>query len=47
MATSGEQPSCTIFWMKVRGGWREKLHAEPTPAAVPDFSVVIDEEKAA
>jgi hypothetical protein len=46
MATSGEEPACTIFWMKVRGGWREKPHAESMPAVVPDFVVMTDEEAA-
>ena len=46
MATSGEEPACTIFWMKVRGGGREKPSAETTPAGVPDFVVVMEEEAA-
>jgi hypothetical protein len=46
MATSGEQPACTIFWMKVRGGWREKPNCETAPAAVSDFVVVMEEEAA-
>jgi hypothetical protein len=46
MATSGEQPACTIFWMKVRGGWREKPNSETAPAAVSDFVVVMEEEAA-
>ena len=46
MATSGKEPACTIFWMKVRGGWREKQSAETKPAAVPDFVVVVEKEAA-
>ena len=46
MATSGEEPACTIFWMKVRGGWREKPSAETVPSAVPDFVVVMEKEAA-
>jgi hypothetical protein len=46
MATSGKWPACTIFWMKTRGGWREKQSSESTPAAVPDF-IVVTEKKAA
>jgi hypothetical protein len=46
MATSGEEPACTIFWMKTRGGWREKQSPENRPAAVPDFVVSEDKEAA-
>jgi hypothetical protein len=46
MATSGEQPACTIFWMKVRGGWREKQNFETAPSGVPDFIVVMEQEAA-
>ncbi len=44
MATSGEEPACTIFWMKTRAGWREKQNSENGPSAVPDFVVVEDKE---
>jgi hypothetical protein len=37
MATSGEQPACTIFWMKVRGGWRESRTPRPHP---PQFLIL-------
>jgi hypothetical protein len=46
MATSGDEPACTIFWMKVRGGWREKQNSEAAPTAVPDFVVVMEQEAA-
>jgi len=46
MATSGEAPACTIFWMKTRGGWREKQNRESMLSAVPDFVVVIEKEAA-
>lgn len=46
MATSGEEPACTIFWMKTRAGWREKQSSEIKPSAVPDFVVEIEEEDA-
>jgi hypothetical protein len=44
MATSGEEPACTIFWMKTRAGWREKQRTENAPSAVPDFVVTVDKE---
>jgi hypothetical protein len=47
MATSGEEPACTIFWMKTRGGWREKQRPENAPSAAPDFVVVLNKKKAA
>jgi hypothetical protein len=46
MATSGEEPACTIFWMKVRGGWREKQSSEGGPQTIPDFVVARDKEAA-
>src|ERR1700730_4272751 len=46
MATSGEEPACTIFWMKVRGGWHEKQSSETAPSAASDFVVVMEEEAA-
>jgi hypothetical protein len=46
MATSGEEAACTIFWMKVRGGWREKQNSETGSSAVPDFVVVMEKEAA-
>jgi hypothetical protein len=46
MATSGEEPACTIFWMKTRAGWREKQRPETGPSALADFVVVIEKEAA-
>jgi hypothetical protein len=46
MATSGQEPACTIFWMKTRAGWHEKQSSEGGSSAVPDFVVVIDKEAA-
>lgn len=46
MATSGQEPACTMFWMKTRGGWREKQRSETEPTAVPDFVVSVEKEAA-
>ena len=35
MATSGQCPAATIFWMKVRAGWRERPAVEPASAPPP------------
>jgi hypothetical protein len=45
MATSGNHPAATIFWVKTRLGWREIQIVENRPAVIPDF--VIAEEKEA
>ena len=42
MATSGTQPATTIFWLKSRGGWRERASEETRPVATP--SLVISRE---
>jgi hypothetical protein len=39
MATSGECPAATIFWMKTRGGWPEKPTFEPRFNVAPAFIV--------
>ena len=46
MATSGKDPACTIFWMKTRGGWREKQRFEKEASEVPDFVVVLNKKAA-
>ena len=46
MATSGKHPAATIFWLKVRAGWREIQVVETRPAALPDFIVAQDKEAA-
>ena len=43
MATSGEHPSASIFWMKAHAGWREGPRFQP-PAVPPDFSVVCEQK---
>ncbi len=35
MATSGNCPAATFFWLKTRAGWREKGEAAPQDAATP------------
>jgi hypothetical protein len=45
MATSGEDPACTIFWMKARGGWREKQNSENGSPGIRDFVVILDKDK--
>jgi hypothetical protein len=39
MATSGQCPAATIFWMKTRAGWRERPAVEPALAPPPPFIV--------
>jgi len=46
MATSGEEPAATIFWLKARAGWRETQVVETRPAATPDFIVAQEKEAA-
>jgi hypothetical protein len=42
MATNGEMPAATIFYLKARLGWRENQSGEARPTAAPDFVVVLD-----
>lgn len=35
MATSGEHPAATIFWLKSRGGWKDHRGFEPATAPPP------------
>ena len=44
MATSGKHPAATIFWTKVRLGWREIQSDESRSTAIPDFIVARDQE---
>ena len=37
-AVSGKDTTAAIFWLKCRGGWREK-HEAKAPAAAPPFIV--------
>jgi len=39
MATSGEHPGATMFWMKIRAGWRERSAFEPASGPPPPFVV--------
>jgi hypothetical protein len=43
MATSGQHPVITIFWMKCRAGWREQRDFQATPGAPPPFIVAKEE----
>jgi hypothetical protein len=40
MATSGEQPAATLFWLKTRAGWRERPSFEPATAVAPPPFIV-------
>jgi hypothetical protein len=44
MATSGQRPAATMFWLKTRAGWRERPGATPDPrlTAAPPFIVALD-----
>jgi hypothetical protein len=39
MATSGNCPAATIFWLKARAGWKDQGGFEPTAGAPPSFIV--------
>jgi len=39
LATSGEEPAATMFWLKCRAGWRERPIFEPASIAPPPFIV--------
>jgi hypothetical protein len=43
MATSGEHPGPTIFWMKAHAGWHEGPTFQP-PAVPPEFKVVCEQK---
>jgi hypothetical protein len=43
MATSGQHPAATFFWLKCRAGWRERSHFESTPTEPPPFVVAKEE----
>ena len=44
MATSGECPAATIFWLKCRDGWREGGEFRHVAAPIPEFIVTVDKE---
>ena len=44
MATSGEHPNATIFWMKTRNRFRENPPAAAAANAPPPFIVTRDQE---
>jgi predicted acetyltransferase len=46
MATSGKNVAAAIFWLKVRGGWREHASSFARFSEPPPF-VVMPEKKAA
>jgi hypothetical protein len=39
MATSGQCPSATMFWLRFRAGWREASSLEPNAVQAPPFIV--------
>ena len=43
MATSGDHPAATIFWSKVRMGWRERGPDDGRNPAAPPFIVAREE----
>jgi len=42
MATSGQTPSATFFWLKTQAGWREKQEIHATVQEITGFEVVED-----
>ena len=44
MAKSGNHLAATIFWMKVRAGWRERPAFEPASGPPPPFIVAIEQK---
>ena len=45
-ATSGKNTTATIFWLKVRAGWREPASGAPRSVELPPFLVVPEKEVA-
>ncbi len=43
MATSGNHPAATFFWLKTRAGWRERAQFEPTASMPPPFVIAKEE----
>jgi len=39
MATSGEHPGASMFWMKSRCGWNDRPNFNPFPGPPPPFIV--------
>ena len=42
MATSGQQPACTIFWAKTRNRFRERSDGHANTAPPPPFVVGLE-----
>jgi hypothetical protein len=42
MATSGAHPAATMFWLKTRARWSEKVHDDQRPVATP--TLIISQE---
>jgi hypothetical protein len=45
-ATSGKKTGATIFWLKVRGQWREPAPDARPPVKAPPFIVITQDEAA-
>jgi hypothetical protein len=45
MATSGDCPGATIFWLKCRAGWREVNEFGHAVASLPPFIVTLGKER--
>jgi hypothetical protein len=43
MATSGQHPVATIFWLKCRAGWREPRDFQTAPGGPPPFIAAKEE----
>jgi hypothetical protein len=46
MATSGNSPAATIFWLKARAGWRDGQEFDQRPQAAPPFLVAPERKTA-
>ena len=45
MATSGQRPAATMFWLKARAGWRERTTSGQEMQAMPPFVVQLTRER--
>ena len=43
MATSGEHPTATMFWLRTRNGWRDSYSVEARSITPPPFIVAKEE----